>query len=389
MGMGFAVFGGVPYICRKIAKGMKKQGMILLWMVLLLLQGFVGRADVDGPYVLYDSVGRMHVVRVDDGGRVLDSVYAGAAEGQSLYVASQDGRHRFRVRLRAPRRPAWETPQAERTLVISDPHGDLDCLVSVLRNNGVIGADYEWTFGRNQLVVIGDVFDRGDDVVPIFWLLYKLEQEAEAAGGIATFLLGNHEEMVLRGNLKYARGKYIRLADSLGMDYSGLWHGNSELGRWLQTRNVMQKAGGNLFVHAGLSGAFCAQEAAIPDINAEVGRTLFLSKEERKAFSSLSSAIYNSSSGVLWYRGMVRSEDRYRPVYAEETGRILEQYGVERVFVGHTIFSEPTSFFGRKVIAVNVDNRENREKSRSRGMLLEGDELYWIYDDCPPKIYPY
>ena len=86
---------------------------------------------------------------------------------------------------------------------------------------------------------------------------------------------------------------------------------------------------------------------------------------------------------------MVRSEDRYRPVYAEETGRILEQYGVERVFVGHTIFSEPTSFFGRKVIAVNVDNRENREKSRSRGMLLEGDELYWIYDDCPPKIYPY
>ena len=135
--------------------------MILLWMALLLLQGFVGRADVDGPYVLYDSVGRMHVVRVDDGGRVLDSVYAGAAEGQSLYVASQDGRHRFRVRLRAPRRPAWETPQAERTLVISDPHGDLDCLVSVLRNNGVIGADYEWTFGRNQLVVIGDVFDRG------------------------------------------------------------------------------------------------------------------------------------------------------------------------------------------------------------------------------------
>ena len=106
MGMGFAVFWGVPYICRKIAKGMKKQGMILLWMVLLLLQGFVGRADVDGPYVLYDSVGRMHVVRVDDGSRVLDSVYAGAAEGQSLYVASQDGRHRFRVRLRAPRRPA-------------------------------------------------------------------------------------------------------------------------------------------------------------------------------------------------------------------------------------------------------------------------------------------
>ena len=45
-------------------------------------------------------------------------------------------------------------------------------------------------------------------MLPIFWLMYKLEQEAWEAGGVMTFMLGNHEEMVLRGNLKYTRSKY-------------------------------------------------------------------------------------------------------------------------------------------------------------------------------------
>ena len=368
---------------------MKIHLTIWCWLLLFFLTPLCVQADNDGPYVLYDSTGAMRVIRVADDGSLLDSLYKEIPGGYRLYVTSADGQHRFSVPLRTPRRPAWESPQAEKTLVISDPHGDLDCLVFLLQNNGVIGAGYEWTFGRNQLVVIGDVFDRGEDVVPIFWLLYKLEQEAEAAGGAMTFLLGNHEEMVLRGNLKYPPEKYKRLAETLGMEYAALWHADSELGRWLQTRNVIQKAGANLFVHAGLSEAFCAMKAAIPDINAEASRTLFLSKEGRKAYSPLAAAIYDSSTGLLWYRGMVRSEDRYAPVYAEETARILEQYGAARLFVGHTIFSEPTSFFGKKVIAVNVSNRENREKSRSRGILLQGDKLYWIYDNCPSEPYPY
>ena len=92
----------------------------------------------------------------------------------------------------------------------------------MLRNNGVIGKHYEWTYEKNQVIVIGDVFDRGKDVLPIFWLMYKLEQEAWEAGGVMTFMLGNHEEMVLRGNLKYTRSKYKDLATSLGDERVGV-----------------------------------------------------------------------------------------------------------------------------------------------------------------------
>ena len=42
-------------------------------------------------------------------------------------------------------------------------------------------------------MIIGDIFDRGKDVPQIFWLFYKLEEEAAKAGGHVSFMLGNHE----------------------------------------------------------------------------------------------------------------------------------------------------------------------------------------------------
>lgn len=59
-------------------------------------------------------------------------------------------------------------------------------------------------------MIIGDIFDRGKDVPQIFWLFYKLEEEAAKAGGHVSFILGNHEPMVLpmtsdtpKKNIKY------------------------------------------------------------------------------------------------------------------------------------------------------------------------------------------
>lgn len=71
---------------------------------------------------------------------------------------------------------------------MSDPHGRLDCVISLLQGNGVINDNYQWNFGSNHLVIIGDIFDRGKDVLQIFWLFYKLEDEAVKAGGHVSFL---------------------------------------------------------------------------------------------------------------------------------------------------------------------------------------------------------
>lgn len=311
------------------------------------------QAPVDGPYVLYDEVGNARVIRVDERGVVRDSVYGKLPEGFKLDVVSQKGGHRFQVKLHPVERPLWKSGQREKTLIISDPHGDLESFVSVLCNNGVIGKNYKWKFGKNQVIVIGDVFDRGKDVLPIFWLMYKLEQEAKDAGGVMTFMLGNHEEMVLRGNLKYTRSKYKDLATSLGIEYADLWHEKSELGRWLRSRNLIQVVGKNLFVHAGLSKEFTGMGNAVTEVNEEMARSIFLPKKERQELSALSDSIY-CNRGPFWFRGMVKDEEKYSPSTPEDVERILEQYGVDRIFVGHTIFDDVTPFFDGKVVAVNV-----------------------------------
>ena len=346
------------------------------------------QAPVDGPYVLYDKVGNVRVICVDERGVVRDSVYGKLPEGFKLDVVSQKGNHRFQVKLHPVERPLWKSGQREKTLIISDPHGDLESFISVLRNKGVIGKHYEWTYEKNQVIVIGDVFDRGKDVLPIFWLMYKLEQEAWEAGGVMTFMLGNHEEMVLRGNLKYTRSKYKDLATSLGMEYADLWHETSELGYWLRSRNLIQIVGKNLFVHAGLSKEFTGMENTVAEVNEEAAKSIFLSKKERQELSALSDSIYGNR-GPFWFRGMVKDEEKCRPSTPEDVDHILKQYSVNRVFVGHTIFDDVTAFFDGKVVAVNVNNQKNREAGKGRGILMKGSTLYVIYDKGKPRKFLY
>lgn len=59
----------------------------------------------------------------------------------------------------------------------------------------------------------------------------------------------------------------------------------------------------------------------------------------------------------------------------------MKFYGSKKIFVGHTIFPEVSSFFGRQVVAVNINNDANRKKGRSRGILIDGGNPLFIYDD--------
>ena len=215
----------------------------------------IEKLSIDGPYLLKADDGSMRAISVDGKGRLLDKHYKSIPTTFSFEVFSDNGERLFPVTIHSVSRPEWKDVQPEKTFVLSDPHANWSCFASLLKAGKVIDADYNWIFGTNQLVIIGDVFDRGVDVLPINWLIYKLEKEAEDAGGKVTFLIGNHETMVLGNDLRYTKKKYTQLADTLGMTYPELWQ-KSELGHWLKTRNSIQVVGDNLFVHAGLSKEF-------------------------------------------------------------------------------------------------------------------------------------
>ncbi len=263
---------------------------------------------------------------------------------------------------------------------MSDPHGNLDCFVSLLQGNKVIDDNLNWSYGDNHLVIIGDIFDRGDDVIQILWLVYKLEQEATQAGGCVSFLLGNHEPMVLASDLRYSTEKYTALSDKLGVPYARLLGENTELGKWLATRNTIQIIGDNLYVHAGLSKEFYEMELSIPVVNEAMSEVLFLNKKERRSFSELAAFLYGSN-GPIWYRGLVRSEEKYNPLSSEILEQILKRYNVKKIIVGHTIFDDISTFYNGKVIGVNVNNARNKAKGLGRGLLIKNQKYKVVGDE--------
>ena len=326
---------------------------------------------------MYEKDG-LRCIRVDETGRIIDSTYAWTSENFSFTVRSQEGGHQFEVQLHPVARPAWQYARPEKVFVMSDIHGDFDCMVSLLRAGGIMDADYGWAFGKNHLVINGDSMDRGDDVLPIYWLMYKLDYEARAAGGQFSFLLGNHEEMILRQNSRYANPKYLTLAQKLDRPHHWLWRPQSVLGYWLATRNTMMTIGSSLFVHAGLSRVLLDQGLSIPEVNEAVSRFLFNTREERGRYEL--GAFMFGDSGPLWYRGMVLDEERYNPIEEADLDALLAFYGAERVFVGHTIFDEVSLLHGQKVIAVNVNNQKNRANGKSRAALWLQQGIFTIND---------
>lgn len=140
----------------------------------------IEKLSIDGPYLLKADDGSMRAISVDGKGRLLDKHYKSIPTTFSFEVFSDNGERLFPVTIHSISRPKWKDVQPEKTFVLSDPHANWSCFASLLKAGKVIDADYNWIFGTNQLVIIGDVFDRGVDCTP--YLLVDL-QIGERSGG--------------------------------------------------------------------------------------------------------------------------------------------------------------------------------------------------------------
>ena len=114
-----------------------------------------------------------------------------------------------------------------------------------------------------------------------------------------------------------------------------------------------------------------------------MSRAIYLKSAERKALSDTLEFLYGSF-GPIWYRGLVQKDSKRRPIAADSLQMILSRYRASHIIVGHTIFKDISTFYGGKVIDVNVDNRVNMRKRRGRALLIENGE-YWVVGDKGKK----
>jgi hypothetical protein len=349
--------------------------------LLLSVAGIAGAAStlepvVDGPYVMRDSAGKLEAWTVEGTADTFVKRVRPLKPGGKITVAAVGNVPAFSLKIRPPAELAPErvtTVKSPPLFVVADTHGEYEIFAAMLIKHGIVDTKLHWKFERGQLVVLGDVFDRGANQTEILWLLYALEAEAGRAGGAVHLLLGNHETMVMLGDLRYLHQKYRDMAKALGVPiYSRLFAANSVLGQWLRTKPTVLQIDNQLFLHGGISKDLVARGFALPEINGTVRAVLndgaYVNDMARERADFLF-----GESGPLWYRGYFASETGPATASDEDVRLARQRFGVDRILVGHTRVPTITSLYGGQVIAVQVYPHRDEAGNTSFEALLIRD----------------
>ena len=247
-----------------------------------------------------------------------------------------------------------------------------------------MGDDLNWQWDSGHLVIVGDLFDKGPGVTECLWLIKKLEEQAEEADGKIHFLLGDHEILVLKGgtDIRYRGLKYRIISTRIDVVYGTLFGKDTELGRWMRTKNTVVKINDKLFVHGGISERIVDRNLTIEDLNTYVRKLthldhwLSVDPEERKLYK-----LIDSNRGPYWYggyvgfMGYVGGDD----ISLQTMDKILSFYGCSQVIVGHQIVEGIKFLHDNKVVAINVKLPTDdiiEEDSNAQMLLIEGDEMF-------------
>ena len=349
-----------------------------------------------GPYIVYDGGGAVKMITFDKDLTPYVKEFNSRAEIGEFTVYTHEGGYEFKVNLH----DEITVPQARydalpaKMLVLSDPHGDFVSFAKTIIGNGVVDENLEWTFGNGHFAVLGDIPDRGDDQTTLMWLMYKLQTEARAAGGDVHYLLGNHDPMQTQGDQRYLTAKYLQYAgllkamtDSDGnplfsdqLTYKDLWAMNTELGKWLMTRNTIQIMGSKLFVHAGIGTELVATGLTPEQINDTVRKYIALPNTSAGRSADATLIMTSTPGGPLWHRGLVENTMRQSDV-----NKILSEWKngetwVEQILVGHTRTNTVESHYLGNNICMDVSNVRvnNIARGLSVGVRIEDEEAFAV-----------
>jgi hypothetical protein len=257
------------------------------------------------------------------------------------------------------RKPRLDWPATDSLVAISDIHGEFERMTAVLRNAGMLDADDRWAGGSKQLVIVGDVFDRGAHSTRTLWFLYGLEPQAEAAGGRVHLVLGNHELMVMLGDLRYLSAADSTIARLHGTTFDRLYHpSESVIGRWLVAHPGVIRIGDLLFAHGGVSTDYAgwSLDAFGDTLFAYTHEELFNRWTDSTYIAPMDSATFArrwdfmwGSRSVFWYRGYARSDS-----LSAQLDSVLDRFDARTHIVGHTPDSTIIQSYGGRFITVNT-----------------------------------
>ena len=313
--------------------------------LLALLLACVSLSAQDGPYVQWRG-GQARIFSIEDGRLVTRAARA-------PFDLPLPGMPPIRLTGKAIPPDAALFPAPEKILAVSDIHGHFDDLLALLKAHGVVNGKLRWAFGKGHLVIAGDVLDRGDQVTQALWFIRSLEIQAKRAGGRVHMLLGNHENMVAAGDLRYTNPLYTDTPEGM----PGLverYGPDAEFGRWLRSKPALLKLGPFLFLHGGVSPELAARTITLATINA----TLRAHFGELATKGTDDASFLLGPQGPLWFRGLIPGEkDEVTDAQVDE---LLARFGVQAIVVGHTTEGSVEALHGGRVYAIDAGLKEGR-----------------------------
>ncbi len=231
---------------------------------------------------------------------------------------------------------------------ISDIHGQHELLIELLTTQGIIDSVQNWSFTDGHLVIVGDIFDRGDRVTESLWFLFELEKQAKKAGGKVHLLLGNHEVMVLHGDIGYINPKYRYTSRVSRTPYPDLFSDKTLLGQWLRSKNITVSINDFVFVHGGFSKKVIDKEISLSQVNKVFKNEILPGRIIENDTTEFISTMY-FENGPLWYRGYANPEG----FDSEQAEYILGKLNKESIIVGHTSMPQVMSLYDNRVILID------------------------------------
>ena len=274
----------------------------------------------------------------------------------------------------------FEYESSEKIIAISDIESDYKVFRDFLIANKVIDENLNWIFGKGHLVLLGDFIDRSYFTTQVLWFIYKLEQDAENNGGRVHYILGNHEIMNMQGDNRYAKRKYKNIATILGLKQYQLYDTTTYLGKWLQTKNVVEKIGNFLFVHGGISPDLVDNKIGIAEINKIAKENYLIPYFPKLNRPKNEQLILNPETSPYWYRGYFKDD-----LSQLEIDKITSYYKCSQIIVGHTVQKEVSKFYNGKIIGIDVKHPKDYykyfPKLHLHGLLIDNNKFFRIDDE--------
>jgi hypothetical protein len=222
----------------------------------------------------------------------------------------------------------------ERIIAVGDVHGAFPQFVNILQRTRVIDGRDQWAGGSTVLVQDGDITSRGTQSRQCLDLVMQLEAQAGKQNGKVIPLLGNHEVMIIIGDLRYvlpedyqafageqspsvrerayeeyraflaksrehgrvhaaldeaARQKWMEEHPLGFFEFRDAFGPQGLYGRWLRQLDTVAQIGEVLFVHGGLSPRLSFR--SIREINERV-------RTEMARFDSIWQSL--TERGIIW-----------------------------------------------------------------------------------------